>query len=449
MSVRYSKYLPGFTFITDLLLLNLAFNGAYFLLYSGYKHESNPTHFILLVNIFWVVISALSQSFKIPRPLPLGENINKFLLALIFHFLTISACIYFFKLYDVAFPLLITIHVLFFLFVSIHRTVLFFFLEYIRKKGYNHREIVIIGDKEISNNLLNLFAQHPEYGYDLIDFISEEQLSKMPRRTLIKKLLNKRPDEIFICYKQIDKKLLNLLFSFGDINLIKIKVVTDLILKDTSLQLLDYPGSPILKIVPYPVINLRDRILKRAFDIIFSLVIMVFGAPVFVLLYFITKFSSKGPAFYKQERIGKDERSFYIYKFRSMYIDSEAFGPKLSSENDPRITKWGGLMRKTRLDELPQFWNVLKGEMSVVGPRPERQYFIEKIVEKNPNYKRLLSLKPGITSIGQVHYGYAENVDQMCERLRYDLLYLKNIGINNDLNIIIKTIKVMVQSRGK
>src|SRR5258708_2998081 len=114
MSVRYSKYLPGFTFITDLLLLNLPFNSAYFLLYSGYKHESNPTHFILLINILWVVISALSQSFKIPRPLLLGENINKFLLTLIFHFLTIAACIYFFKLYDVAFLLLITIHSLFF-----------------------------------------------------------------------------------------------------------------------------------------------------------------------------------------------------------------------------------------------------------------------------------------------------------------------------------------------
>ena len=132
-----------------------------------------------------------------------------------------------------------------------------------------------------------------------------------------------------------------------------------------------------------------------------------------------------------------------------MFIDAEKFGPQLSSDNDPRITKWGRVMRKTRLDELPQFWNVLKGEMSVVGPRPERQHFIEKIVEKTPNYKKLLRLKPGLTSIGQVHYGYAENIDQMRTRMRYDLLYLQNVSLNSDLDIIYRTVKVMIQRKGK
>jgi putative colanic acid biosynthesis UDP-glucose lipid carrier transferase len=416
---------------------------------SSYKHISTPIYFILLINIFWVIISALFQSFKFSRPLILSENINKFLYAITFHLVAISGFNYFFELYYVSFPQLIAIYVLFFLLVSAQRTILFYFLEYIRKKGYNHREIVIIGDKKISDSLLNLFNHHPEYGYDLVDFVLGEQAKKMPKRLLIKKLLKKSPDEIFICYKEIDENLLNLLLSFGEINHIKIKVVTNVILDESFLQQLNHNNSPILKIVAYPTINLKNRILKRVFDIIFSTVVMILGAPIFIALYFITKFTSKGPAFYKQERMGKNERSFYIYKFRSMYVDSEKFGPELSSENDPRITKWGKLMRRTRLDELPQFWNVLKGEMSVVGPRPERRYFIEKIVEKNQNYKKLLHLKPGITSIGQVHYGYAENVDQMCDRLRYDLLYLKNMRINNDLNIIMKTIKVMVQSRGK
>jgi putative colanic acid biosynthesis UDP-glucose lipid carrier transferase len=176
---------------------------------------------------------------------------------------------------------------------------------------------------------------------------------------------------------------------------------------------------------------------------------MIFGAPVFVILFVVTKCSSKGPAFFKQERIGLNERPFKMFKFRSMYIDAEKYGPQLSSENDPRITKWGRMIRKTRLDELPQFWNVLKGDMSVVGPRPERQHFIEQIVEKTPNYKKLLRVKPGLTSIGQVHYGYAENVDQMRDRMRYDLIYLQNINLNSDLNIILKTVKVMVQGKGK
>jgi lipopolysaccharide/colanic/teichoic acid biosynthesis glycosyltransferase len=150
-----------------------------------------------------------------------------------------------------------------------------------------------------------------------------------------------------------------------------------------------------------------------------------------------------------QERVGKNEKPFYIYKFRSMFVDAEKLGPQLSSSDDPRITKWGRLIRSTRLDEIPQFWNVLIGEMSVVGPRPERQHFIEQIIKKSPDYKKLFSVKPGLTSIGQVHYGYAENVEQMRQRLRYDLLYLDNVNFNHELDIIAKTVRVMVQRKGK
>jgi putative colanic acid biosynthesis UDP-glucose lipid carrier transferase len=132
-----------------------------------------------------------------------------------------------------------------------------------------------------------------------------------------------------------------------------------------------------------------------------------------------------------------------------MYVDAEQNGPQLSYKNDPRITNWGRIIRRTRLDELPQFWNVFKGDMAVVGYRPERRHYIEKIVERTPNYKRLINMKPGITSMGQVEYGYAENVDQMCVRLRYDLLYLRCMNLNTDLRIILQTVKVMAQGRGK
>jgi lipopolysaccharide/colanic/teichoic acid biosynthesis glycosyltransferase len=191
------------------------------------------------------------------------------------------------------------------------------------------------------------------------------------------------------------------------------------------------------------------RMIKRIFDLLFSTIVMILGFPVFVMLFIITKISSPGPVFYKQERLGKKKRTFYIYKFRSMYTDAEKFGPQLSSESDPRITKWGRVIRRTRLDELPQFWNVLKGDMSVVGPRPERHYFIEKIVEKKPEYLRLQYIKPGITSMGQVHYGYAESVDEMCERMQYDLNYLQAINLKTDFQVICKTVKVMLACKGK
>lgn len=195
--------------------------------------------------------------------------------------------------------------------------------------------------------------------------------------------------------------------------------------------------------------DLSTRIIKRAFDICFSLAVLVLGLPVFLTLMVITKLTSKGPVFYKQQRIGINEKPFNIYKFRSMRVDAEKSGPQLSKDNDPRITKWGQFMRKTRLDELPQFWNVLKGDMSVVGPRPEREHFIQQIVSKAPGYKLLLRIKPGITSIGQVYYGYAENVDQMCQRMLFDLRYLNEGSFQTDLNIILQTVKVMFQAKGK
>lgn len=188
---------------------------------------------------------------------------------------------------------------------------------------------------------------------------------------------------------------------------------------------------------------------KRVFDVVFSLLILIAGLPVFLTIMLITKLTSHGPIFYKQERIGKERKPFYIYKFRSMHTDAERNGPQLSSDSDPRITKWGKFMRRTHLDELPQFWNVLKGDMAVVGPRPEREFFINEIAKRTPQYKSLFRIKPGITSIGQVTYGYAETIDQMCDRMAFDLRYLSKMGLRTDLNIIFKTVKVMAQGKGK
>lgn len=192
-----------------------------------------------------------------------------------------------------------------------------------------------------------------------------------------------------------------------------------------------------------------QRYIKRMMDILISFVALVLLLPLYLFLAIGVKCSSKGPVFYLQERIGYQGKPFKIIKYRSMYIDAEKDGPMLSSEDDPRITKFGRFMRRSRLDEVPQFFNVLKGDMSLVGPRPERQYYIDKIVEKAPYYRLLLGIRPGITSWGQVKFGYAENVDEMVERMRYDLLYLENMSIQMDIKILIYTVLIVLKNEGK
>ncbi len=188
--------------------------------------------------------------------------------------------------------------------------------------------------------------------------------------------------------------------------------------------------------------------LKQIIDIVFSLSAIIILIPLSTVIMIWIKLSSKGPVIYSHERIGKNGKPFRIYKFRTMIDNAEKNGPELSSGNDARITKPGRFLRKTRLDEIPNFINVLKGDMSIVGPRPERKYYIDKIVTQAPHYKHLLKIKPGITSWGQVKFGYAGSVDEMIQRLKYDIIYLENMSVFVDFQIMILTFLIIFKRKG-
>ena len=212
-------------------------------------------------------------------------------------------------------------------------------------------------------------------------------------------------------------------------------------------RITDITDEPLINItnanLPASVVNL-----KRIGDIVLSALSLIVLSPVYAAIALCIKIDSPGPVFYLQERIGYHKRPFKIVKFRTMNAEAEPEGPALSHEDDPRITKVGRVLRKYRMDELPQFWNVLRGEMSVVGPRPERDFFIRQIVSRVPQYSLIHQVRPGITSWGMVKYGYASNVDEMIARLPYDLLYIENVSLGVDLKIMFHTVSTVLTGKG-
>jgi exopolysaccharide biosynthesis polyprenyl glycosylphosphotransferase len=266
---------------------------------------------------------------------------------------------------------------------------------------------------------------------------------------LTKVLQENAIEDVIIAIESNEHDILSKLIASIQSKGIKIKIIPDMYdFLSGSLKLNNLFGALLLEI-PSDEMPPWQNSIKRLLDISISLLSIVLLIPLYTLVAILIKQNSKGPIFFLQERIGKNGTPFLIIKFRTMFVNAENNGPQLSSTNDSRITPIGKFLRKTRIDEFPQFVNVLKGDMSLVGPRPERQYYIDQIIEKEPHYLQLTSVRPGITSWGQVKFGYAENVNEMIRRMKYDLLYLKNRSLSLDFKIMFYTVITILKAKGK
>jgi exopolysaccharide biosynthesis polyprenyl glycosylphosphotransferase len=256
-------------------------------------------------------------------------------------------------------------------------------------------------------------------------------------------------EEVIIAIESGDHKDLENIVSLLEKTDVNINIIPDMYdILSGSVKMNSIYGVPLIR-VNHEIMPAWQFSIKRFIDITFSLLALIILIPVLLAIALSVKLGSRGSIFYSQERIGRYGRPFQIYKFRTMVENAEKNGPQLSSSHDDRITKTGKFLRQTRLDELPQFYNVLKGDMSLVGPRPERKHFIELITQRAPHYSHLHRVRPGITSWGQVKFGYAENVDQMIQRLKYDILYIENMSLAMDIKILFYTIAIVLRGSGK
>jgi len=259
---------------------------------------------------------------------------------------------------------------------------------------------------------------------------------------------DKNVEEVIIAIEYTEHDMINLIIN-KLINVdVEIKAIPSLYdILTGRVRMSSILGTPLISVSHNPMPAWQQNT-KAFLDRLIAAFALIITLPLSIFLAIGIKLSSKGPIFYSHERIGRYGKPFHIFKFRSMFIDAEKDGPELSSKSDDRVTPFGRFMRRTRLDEIPNFLNVLRGEMSLVGPRPERKHYIEQIVQTAPHYLHLLKVKPGITSWGQVKYGYAENVEQMIQRLKYDLLYLDNMSLFVDFKILIYTFLTIIKRQG-
>ncbi|MBU1115955.1 MAG: sugar transferase [Bacteroidetes bacterium] len=326
-------------------------------------------------------------------------------------------------------------------------------------KGIGRKNALIVGYNKKAFDMHNTIDTYKGLGLDVIAFlaVNEENVGKNHNNIKvvdtvhnIKSVIEKRNiSEIILALEKHEGDIMLEVVAACDSNSVSIKIIPDLYeIISGQARTSQLYGAPLISISSQLMPEWEKKI-KRLMDIVISILILVFSLPIMIVTAVGIKIESKGPIFYRQERSGLNGKVFKMIKFRSMRSDAEKLsGPVWSTKDDPRITKIGKFIRKVRIDEIPQMINVLSGAMSLVGPRPERPFFVEKLSEEIPFYKRRLKVRPGVTGWAQVKHKYDENVEDVKEKLRYDLFYIENMSLSNDFKILLRTVFVVLFGQG-
>jgi exopolysaccharide biosynthesis polyprenyl glycosylphosphotransferase len=416
----------------------------------------------LIISFFWLLLHYLSGYYdNIYRKSRLQELILTFVLSLfgnifLFFVLILDDFVSNYRDYYYSFFALFGMH---FVFTYIPRCILTNLTTRKIRIGEIGSNTLIVGSSLKALDVINSYTSKNLWaGYKFIGFADvnngiHEELKKrckyLGKLDCIEQIIaQERVEEVIVAIESGEhKEIEHILYKLQCCN-VSVKIIPDIfeiLIGKTELSLIK--ATPLL-LVSNHLMSVWERNIKFLIDKVFSFLFLGMFSPLYIALAISVKFSSNGPVIYKQKRVGLNGKEFTIYKFRSMFVDAEKDGPSLASLCDKRVTKIGLFMRRTRLDEIPQFYNVLKGDMSLVGPRPERKFYIEQIVSRAPEYMMLLKIKPGITSLGQVKFGYASNIDQMLQRLRYDIVYVKNMSLYFDFKILIYTISTLMKRNG-
>lgn len=326
-------------------------------------------------------------------------------------------------------------------------------------RGYGRKGAIIIGFNNKAFEVIDSVSKSPALGIDIKSFCvtKEKDLNQEYKNIKVEATVESLPEmidrynaqEVILALEEDDLDIIGEIIPICDDKNVKLKMVPDVydILSGQARTSQLY-GVPLIDVMP-ELIPEWERKLKRIMDIVLSIIILIFTLPLTILTAIAIKLDSEGPVFFVQERMGQNGKIFKMIKFRSMRKDAEKHtGPVWSQKDDPRVTRVGKIIRKLRIDEIPQFINVLKGDMSIVGPRPERPYFVEKLSKEIPYYKRRLRVRPGITGWAQVKHKYDESIEDVKIKLRYDLFYIENMSIRMDLKILLRTIFVVMFGKG-